>query len=178
MVCAKTGVPTTLLRKHYLFRMHRVVWWSWIVWNPVLVLIYKACNGGGTHIVLPVSREVRRRQRLARTARALGLGVVIGLLSTTQKWASPRGLVLVGAIVGWLWLHRTTRRGWVAPRWTGSVVTLRQPHWDFAAALQPSMPGYVMPQVEAFRMPQVESFAPPPPPPPPPVAPEPFGYFG
>lgn len=176
MLCAKTGVPTTLLRKHYLFRMHRVVWWSWLLWNPVLVLIYKACKGDGVHIVLPVSRDVRQRQRLSRLARGLGLGVVVGLLATTHRWVSPGGLVVAAAIAGWIWLHRITRRGWVAPRWTGNLVTLREPHWDFAAALQPGLPGYAMPQVEAFRMPQVESFAPPPAPPA--AAPEPFGYFG
>jgi hypothetical protein len=163
MVCAKTGEPTTLLRHHLLWRTHKVVWWSWLLWSFPLVWIYKVAKGDGRHVVLPISSATLLKARLALAARCVGTFLVLVVwFSDDDGILNP--LLLSGSLAVLVALFKVTARVWVAPRWTGSTVRLREPHWNFREAIE-GMTGR-----PAYVMPQVPSFAPDPAPEPEPVA--------
>ncbi len=143
MRCAKSGVPTTLVRTHVRVYKAWPPWWVWVfVLGWPLSILYAYAFGAWRVLRIPISREVRRQNYELRALRAVVL--VGGYLAVTGPLRRLQDPVLLAVVATWLglsyWLHRQVRDSWVAPRYYGGVVRLRAPHPDFVAAARGGAP--------------------------------------
>ncbi|HVF03369.1 MAG TPA: DUF2510 domain-containing protein [Frankiaceae bacterium] len=168
-LCAKTGVPTTLVRRQWALSWNRASFW-WLLLGGGAWLVASAVRSSLVRVHLPIAADVRAQYALRRALRVAAVLLLVYLSGGVPY------LWLVVTAVGWWAMTVWVRAGWVRVKWNGVFVRLQHAHPDFLEALRaaaapglpewspdiPSIPVGAVPYQPAGGYPPVYSYGVPP----------------